>query len=418
MNISNFNVLKEKSKVELKTFQKGFSLIELMIAIAIGLLITTTLIALFLNINRTNNELAKTNSQIENGRFAMQLLQDDLIHAGYWGSYVPQFDDLTVAGTPTDAPTAVPDPCLEYSAADWNATHKNNLIAIPVQAYATTPPSGAGCVTDLSTNKKANTDVLVVRHAETCLPGDTNCEADVAGKLYFQSSQSYFLPLPRPIPETNCPSTTLTGDTAAYVLTTAGFNTLHKKDCSTVITEKRKFVSNIYYIRDYASTTGDAIPTLMVSQFDLVGGVLAHQAAVPLVEGIEGFNVELGVDSLSDNGTNIITNADATKLYTAALIWDDPENLISPVNRGDGRPDGAFIRCTDAAPCTAAQLTNTVVVKLYVLARADKVSAGYTDTKTYALGTTTLGPYNDGFKRHVFSTTVRLNNISGRRETP
>jgi type IV pilus assembly protein PilW len=44
--------------------------------------------------------------------------------------------------------------------------------------------------------------------------------------------------------------------------------------------------------------------------------------------------------------------------------------------------------------------------------------AGYTDGKTYSLGTTTLGPFNDNFKRHVFSSTVRLNNISGRRETP
>ena len=33
--------------------------------------------------------------------------------------------------------------------------------------------------------------------------------------------------------------------------------------------EKRKFVSNIYYIRDYAVTPGDGIPTLVRSQFDL-----------------------------------------------------------------------------------------------------------------------------------------------------
>lgn len=420
MNTLNLEIVDSNPPTRL---QAGFSLIELMVAIAVGLLITVTLTALFININRTNDELAKTNSQIENGRFAMQLLQDNLIHAGFWGGYVPQFDDLTVPGTPTDVPTAVPNPCLAYST-PWTAADKTNFIGISVQAYANTPPSGAGCVTDLATNKKVDTDVVVVRHAETCLPGDVNCEADVAGKLYFQPSQSYFFPRsapplpPRPIPEPNCPSTSLTGDAVAYVLSTTGFNSLHQKDCATVITEKRKFVSNIYYVRDYANTAGDGIPTLMVSQFDLAAGVLAHQAAVPLIEGIESFKVELGVDSLSDNGANIITNADSSKLYSAALVWADPENLISPTNRGDGTPDGAFIRCTDALPCTAAQLANVVAVKLYVLARADRVSPGYTDTKTYTLGNSTLGPYNDGFKRHVFSTTVRLNNISGRRETP
>ena len=149
----------------------------------------------------------------------------------------------------------------------------------------------------------------------------------------------------------------------------------------------------------------------MISQFDLSGGTLAHQAAVPLIEGIESFHVELGIDSLSD------TNEDVN--YAAAIDWADPINLTSPKNRGDGVPDGAFVQCTDAAPCTVAQLMNVVAVKIYVLARADKVSPGYIDTKTYSLGSTPpLGPFNDGFKRHVFSTTVRLHNIGMRRETP
>jgi type IV pilus assembly protein PilW len=406
-NCCNNKDAKPKAKARISTLQAGFSLIELMVAIAIGLVITATLLTLFLNINRTNDEMAKTNSQIENGRFAIQLLQDDISHAGFWDTYVPQFDDLTLAVVPADAPTAVPNPCLAYST-PWTAVYISNLIAIPVQVYGDTPPSGSGCVTNLATSKKISTDVLLVRHAETCLPGDSNCEADTLGKLYFHSSLSYFLPVPRPIPEPNCPSGT-TADTAAYELATS-LGTLHKKDCTTAVTEKRKFISNIYYIRDYATTAGDGIPTLMLSQFDLAAGALAHQAAVPLIEGIESFQVELGVDSLSKTG--------AAVNYASAVTWADPANLKTPTNRGDGVPDGAFVKCTDAVPCTANQLANTVVVKLYVLARADKISPGYTDTKTYALGSTTLGPYNDGFKRHVFSTTVRLNNIAGRRETP
>ncbi len=406
-NCCNSMYAKSKAKARVSNLQAGFSLIELMVAIAIGLVITATLITLFLNINRSNDEMAKTNSQIENGRFAIQSLQDDVSHAGFWDTYVPQFDDLTLAVVPADAPTAVPNPCLAYTA-PWTAAYISNLIGIPVQVYGSTPPSGSGCVTDLATNKKSNTDVLVVRHAETCLPGDTNCEAGTLGKLYFQSSLSYFLPVPRPIPEPNCPSGH-NADTTAYELNTT-LSTLHKKDCTTAITEKRKFISNIYYIRDYATTAGDGIPTLMLSQFDLAGGALAHQAAVPLIEGIESFQVELGVDNLSKTGAAVD--------YASKVNWADPANLKTPTNRGDGVPDGAFVKCTDAVPCTTDQLTNTVAVKLYVLARADKISPGYTDTKTYALGSITLGPYNDGFKRHVFSTTVRLNNISGRRETP
>ena len=45
---------------------------------------------------------------------------------------------------------------------------------------------------------------------------------------------------------------------------------------------------------------------------------------------------------------------------------------------------------------------------------------GYTDTKTYTLGLTAagapnvVGPFNDSFKRHAYSTVARLNNPASR----
>lgn len=447
------------NKPALHMRQAGFTLVELMVSMVIGLLIVLALITLLINVNRNNSEMAKTNIQIENGRFAMQLLQNDLVHAGFWGGFVPQFDDLSFATVPGDAPSAtVPNPCLAYPAS-WTAAYKNDIIGISAQAYGATPPSGPGCVTNFATNKKANTDVLVVRHAETCLPGVGNCEADAAGKLYFQAplceielfatvqaattTSVTLMPAESATDDfykgryisivsgagsgqsreitaysgttkvatlltawTNVPDST-SKYAFSYVLSTAGHE-FRKRNCITVA-DKRKFISNIYYVRDYAVSIGDGIPTLMRSQFDLAAGTLAHQAAQPLIEGIEGFSVEFGIDSVSDSGGAVVP--------TAAIVWANPTTKTSPTNRGDGIPD-AFVRCTDAAPCTAAQLTHVVAVKLYVLARAREASPGYTDTKTYALGSTALGPFGDGFKRHLFSTTVRLNNISGRRETP
>ena len=375
--------------------QSGFSLIELMVSITIGLIILATLIAFYLNITTLNNESAKSNTEIENGRFAIQLLETDLEHAGFWGDFVPQFNDLTLTTAPTDTPDSVPNVCLTYNPTNWNAAYFKNLIGIPIQAYDDIP---SGC-SSIVTNKKANTSVLVIRHSEPCVAGVGNCEADIAGKLYFQASLCQS-PLPAG----------MTVDSSPYIFSTTSFNTLHKKDCTTVITDKRKFNSNIYYIRDYANTVGDGIPTLVLSQFDLSGTTLAHQAAVPLIEGIEGFNVELGIDSLSKSGTAVN--------YTQAITWTNPNDLTSPINRGDGSPDGVFITCTTLSPCSADQLSNVVAVKLYVLARSRDSSPGYTDTKIYNLGSTTLGPFNDNYKRHVFSTSVRLINVSTRRETP
>jgi type IV pilus assembly protein PilW len=234
---------------------------------------------------------------------------------------------------------------------------------------------------------------------------------------------------------TTPPDGTTTYVIVENLLATDGFS-LHERgaNCATAPAAlKRKFVSNIFYIRDYADTAGDGIPTLVRSEFDLSGTppALAHQAAVALVPGIERFAVELGVDnSVARCGLNTAVD------YTKPVAKVDPascavNNLDSslntlPTNRGDGNPD-QFIRCT-AASCTPAQLANVVAVKLYVLVRNTETSAGYTDTKTYCMSSLDASgscptasvfrpPSGDHYKRHMFTTTVRLTTVSGRRET-
>jgi hypothetical protein len=438
-------------------------------------------------VSSSNNELAKANSQIENGRFAVQALENELVHAGFWGQFVPEFDDVNWTSVPADTPTLVPDPCLAYSAGNWTNAYVDALLGIPVQSSDAAPGT---CVL---AGKRANTDVLVVRHAASCTAGEANCDAEVAGKLYFQSSQcsagtagtaqavnnsasAIALALPSAASSTSSTDNAyngmqirLTGGTGAgqsrtiatynattavatvssawatqpdgtttYVivenlLATTGFS-LHERgaNCATApVALKRKFVSNMFYIRDYADTAGDGIPTLVRSEFDPSGTpALAHQAAVALVPGIERFGVELGVDnSVARCGLNTAVDYSqpVAKVDPASCVLNTDNNRNTlPTNRGDGNPD-QFVRCTTAAPCTAAQLANVVAVKLYVLVRNTETSAGYTDTKTYCLSSldaggacpagSVAGPFNDRYKRHLFTTTVRLTTVSGRRET-
>jgi type IV pilus assembly protein PilW len=122
----------------------------------------------------------------------------------------------------------------------------------------------------------------------------------------------------------------------------------------------------------------------------LVNG--AYTVPEPLIEGIEALRFEYGIDTLGRNGLP-----------------------ISNTNPGDGSADD-YVTC---APCDLGQLSNVVAVKIHVLARNLEATPGYKDTKTYQLGATPqIAAANDGFKRHVFSTTVRLINPSGRREMP
>ena len=88
--------------------QHGFTLVELMVAIALGMLVMVALVAVYLNVSRTNSEMYKTNGLIENGRFAVDVLNEDLAHAGYWGGYVPTFDNFSLRTVPTPCPGALP----------------------------------------------------------------------------------------------------------------------------------------------------------------------------------------------------------------------------------------------------------------------------------------------------------------------
>lgn len=331
---------------------RGLSLVELMVAMALGLMIMTALVALYGSMSRTNSEMAKTNQLIENGRFAIQLLQGDLVHAGFWGAI-----DAVSA-------TAVPDPCLAF--ANWPtdaaalAEYKTNLMAIPVQGWAD-DSALAGCGI---TNASAQSDVLLVRHASTCVAGSCDGGADTGPHLQLSSCRTDAPPEP------------------AYVFDAAGF-TLRLKDCTT-LAPRRQMVANFYYV----STNGSGVPRLMRKSFK--NG--AYAPAEALIEGIEAFRVEYGVDDLGSNGLP-----------------------ISATNPGDGNAD-SYVSCSPS--CNLATLANVVAVKVHVLARNLEPTAGYKDEKSYQLGPLAIAAANDAYKRHVFSTTVRLVNPSSRREQP
>ncbi|MEO8654819.1 MAG: PilW family protein [Ramlibacter sp.] len=396
--------------------QSGFTLVELMISMVIGLFIVLALLTLLINVNRNNSEMTKSNRVIENGRFTLQMLEADVSHVGFWAGFVPKFDDLTHIGAPTDVPTAVPDPCLAYGA--WDAQYKTNLIGIPLQSYeipAVVPSPTVPVCAARVVNPQPSTDVLVVRHLEPCIAGvDAGCAAPNATDVYFK--------IPRCMDNNPLSPNFPQYSTVTYALGTSAtlaLTPLYKRNCTIASSANPndgpanpyRFTSSLYYVRNYAVTAGDGVPTLMRSQFTSA----AHQAADAVIEGVQGFQVELGLDTVSDSGGPVS--------FTTAITWADITNLKSPTNRGDGIPD-SYVRCTVASPCTADQLMNAVAAKIYVLVRAENQTAGYTDTKSYCLASSCptaadkLGPFNDHYKRHLFTQTVRLTNVSARRETP
>lgn len=352
-------------KLTLPGSRNGFSLVELMVAITIGLFLAGGLTSLFVSNSRARTETEKNNRQLENGRYAMSLLADDLRHAGYYG----EFDPNLLTGP--HVPAAVPDPCLT-SVADLKTG-----MPLHIQGYDNTAGNpGLSCLSDL----RAGTDIVVIRRANTCVVGTVNCDGLRAGTPYFQVSRCYDV------------NELASGDvTRFYALDTATSNlTLHKRDC-TAIADIRRYRTHIYFIANNAIGT-DGIPTLKRAELG-TDGTSPSFSIVPLVEGIENIQLEYGIDNNAINGG-------APDTYTT-------------------RP-GSFGACAGAA--CVANWQNVVAVRLSLLARSTEGTPGHADSKTYALGlqedgtANKFGPFNDSIKRHAYQVFVKLDNPAGRKE--
>lgn len=354
--------------------QSGLSLVELMISITLGLFILAGVATIFTNNSRSRQEIERTSRQIENGRYASQLLSDDLQAAGFLGEFDP---------TPLDTSSlaALPDPCAT------DLPTLRTAMPLHIQGY----DNGAGAPTCLA-DVKAGTDIFVIRRASTCVAGTANCDPFLNGEPHFQASLC--APATGGYELSFTPSGNADYAAQFYALDTVLANLArHKTNCTT-LADIRRYRTHIYFIANN-DVAGDGIPTLKRAELGAGGFTI-----VPLVEGIDNLQLEYGVDSNCDGIPNFFT-ANPTA-YT---------------------PQTTYCKPFDALPASlVANWRNVVSVKLNLLARNTESTAGYADTRTYTLGlkadgtANSFGPFNDGFKRHAYTSTVRLGNPAGRRE--
>lgn len=65
--------------------QQGFTLLELFVALSIGLFLFAGVMSVFVGLRTTSAETSSYGEMQENGRFAISLLTDDLMRVGFWG---------------------------------------------------------------------------------------------------------------------------------------------------------------------------------------------------------------------------------------------------------------------------------------------------------------------------------------------
>jgi len=362
---------------------RGFSLVEFMIAITIGLFLIAGLVYLIAETSRSRAEIERSSRQIENGRYALDRIAEDLRHAGSYSEYI---------SAPAAGETGFP---ATLTAANPCATAVASLPAgmpLAIQAYdggGSVPADVSGCIA--AADYQAGTDVLVVRRAATgaicpnnAAPAWTcpnsvpvsSAQAAAANVAYIQSNPTeYKLDV---------------GSAANLTLPGGAFSLTHPAANNTAVKNAplRRYIVRIYFVSpcnvpstgvatdpcDAGADGGTPIPTLKM--LELGAGPAFQKLAI--AEGIEHLQFDFGIDT-------------------------------------DG--DGVADTISQCAPCTAVQFSNVVTAQIYLVARNTERSPSYSDDKTYSLG---LKGYttatNDAYRRHSYSSLVRLNNISMRRE--
>lgn len=353
--------------------QKGFSLVELMVSMAIGLVILLAIVSMLVSSSQTQKEVQSSSDIEENGGYSIKTIYDELRHAGYFGHYFQS--------SPT-TPASLPDPCAT------DATALLNAMAIAVQGYRATSStnrpdiSSTSCQTLYLPNANLNpgSDMIVVRRADTSVLSGT----PVSNEVYLQANVSS--------------AAIQFGSSSASVPSTTADNGVvsiyNRSGATTSAADTRKLHVTLFFVAPCSVGSGtngictssdDTIPTLKRLDLTASSGLTA-MVITPVAEGVEYMKVLYGIDT--DTSTNSQTG------------------MV-----GSGVPS------TYSNAPTLSQWTSVMSVQVWLLVRTLSSSTGQSDNKSYTLADLTLtsSDLNTAYRRHVFSSEVRLTNLAGPR---
>lgn len=347
--------------------QRGLTLIELMLAMTLGLLLLIGIASLFLQSNRSSRQNDLIAGMQDQGRFALATLSRDLMMAGYWGGI------YSASGVSVDAALATALPptadCGPDTSTSWAFRTSPNpplpRLEFRNQNSATTVAATWRCIG----NPLSGTDMVSIRHVSGN-PTGAMLSSDTSVTL---RPHHYYL-------QTNGTIGTLMRWGSASYAAPGSVNSPLTPPMSFY-----KYVPSIYFVRDHAHTVGDGVPAL------------CRKLLCP-----SGYAAGSGSESASCVGsgsaTGIYSECIADGVEDMQVIWGLDTDI-------DGVPD----RYT-STPSATEMASKVVVAQISLLLRSRQTDGSYTDKKTYLLGDKTGYSPNDHYYRRVFSTTVQLRN--------
>lgn len=277
-------------RLRTRSQERGISLVELLIALLLGVLLSSGVVAAYLGGKRHFLYAEQMARMQENGRYALRLISQDLAMAGFFGG----LHDASLVGT-----VAVAGDC---AAGDWALSTSQPLGFVDNHSGVSVPLGSDGhlftCIDGASV--RAGTDLLAVKRTFT----EASLQrGQVAANLTRGAVELWYLQ-------------TQEGAAPRWVqhrsreLDGAAFSdpTLSLWEAS----------ARVFFIRRFAVEPADGVPTLCIDA--LAGDAMTVRC---LVEGVEDMQFEFGLDTDGDGVANVyrdtLSSGDAALVVSASV---------------------------------------------------------------------------------------------------
>ena len=335
---------------------RGFSLVELMVAMVITLILLAGIGQIYLSSKKSFTIQDTLGHQQENARYAVEIIAQDLRRASYWGGNA---DIALISGTEGIVPsTANMTTCNDTV----NDTTWGRMLYMPMYGKNNTN-SSYDCIPD---KDYLGSDILVTRYQAPWEKGSLTTPDFEDDRLYLRSSL------------------TASGEALGRVFKGKD-NGLKANDMDLDLSTDpapservAELISHAYYIGPSGSSCrGTPVPSLFRESLNDIGRPEAEEIAT----GVEKFEVQYGVDNDGDRSVDEYLCAKGT-VDTACPA----SNQISDTDWG-----------------------KVIAVQYWLLTRAACPETGYTNDTTYTLAGNPYKP-DDGYRRQLYTTTVKLRN--------
>ena len=345
--------MSDTGNITLRNRGNGFSLIEMMIAMTIGLLIVAALTAVVISSGRSSRANDRTSELQSNGRYALDALKRDLQSAGYYGLSGRGVDQAVIN---------LPQDCYAGFASNINQRVWGSNDGVNTFNASCIPPANY-----------AGSDILVIRYASL------NSFPAVAS-------------IAPPTDPTGINGFANTGANTLFFRAAYQINQLFQTAAIpsfTFLPQRDHIVQvHVYYIAPWTVSANEnpQIPSLRRLVLDNTGAMVDQLVA----SGIENMQVQYGV--LAAGNSQYFDAQNVNPGVAPAL-----DSVTSPVN---------------ATGASVNSWGNVNAVRVWLLSRntGSERNETYINNTKYTMGDVINKQFNDRFRRQMFTTTVQLRN--------